>query len=60
MPESLQNRAMDIAHDHQGIVKTKAMVREKVWFPGIDQMVEDKVKTCMACQANVPQPTGSH
>ena len=36
-------------------MKTKAMVREKVWFPGIDQMVEDKVKTCMACQANVPQ-----
>ena len=31
MPESLQNRSVDIAHEgHQGMAKTKAMITEKV------------------------------
>ena len=30
---------------HQGIFKTKSLLREKVWFPGIDQMVENTVRT---------------
>ena len=25
------------------VVKTKRLIREKVWFPGIDKMVKDKV-----------------
>ena len=33
------------AHEgHQGIAKTKALLRKKVWFPGIDSAVEKKVK----------------
>ena len=44
-----------LAHvGHQGIVKTKCLIREKVWFPGIDKMVKDKVDNCLACQAVVP------
>ena len=39
---------------HQGIVKTKSLIREKVWFPGIDKMVKDKVDNCLACQAVTP------
>ena len=35
IPTSLQQKAIDLAHDtHQGLVKTKALLREKVWFPG--------------------------
>ena len=53
LPEVLKAKALDIAHrSHQGIVKTKAMLREKVWFPGIDKMIEDKIKTCIPCQAS--------
>ena len=52
LPHSLQNKAVDRAHtDHQGIVKTKMLLREKVWFPSIDKLVEEKVKTCLPCQA---------
>lgn len=52
LPRSLQSQAVDLAHvGHQGIVKTKRLLREKVWFSGIDTLVEEKVKNCLACQA---------
>ena len=52
LPHSLQTKAVDLAHTgHQGIVKTKMLLREKVWFPSIDKLVEEKVKTCLPCQA---------
>ena len=45
--ESLQNRSVDIAHEgHQGMAKTKAMIREKVWFPFIGTLIEDKINSC--------------
>jgi hypothetical protein len=49
---SLTEKIIDIAHQgHQGIVKTKALLREKVWFPGIDKAVERKITNCIPCQA---------
>ena len=37
VPEILQQRVIDLAHEgHQGIAKTKSLLREKVWFAGID------------------------
>ena len=55
VPSKLRERAVALAHvGHQGIVKTKSLIREKVWFPGIDKMVKDKVDNCLACQAVTP------
>ena len=52
IPRSLYQRAIDIAHEnHQGLSKTKALLREKVWFPGIDDLVQKTVQSCIACQA---------
>ena len=52
VPESLRERAVRLAHSsHQGIVKTKALIRETIWFPGIDRMVEQKVENCLSCQS---------
>ena len=31
------------------------LLREKIWFHGIDKMVEHRVKSCMPCQASVPE-----
>ena len=51
IPESLQQRAIDLAHDtHQGLVKTKALLREKVWLPGIDRLVKETIDHCIPCQ----------
>lgn len=55
IPRSLQQRAIDLAHEgHQGIVKTKQLVREKVWFPHIDRLVETKIQSCLACLSTTP------
>jgi hypothetical protein len=52
IPASFTARVVDLAHQaHLGIVRIKRLIRSKVWFPGIDAMVESKVKTCMGCQA---------
>ncbi|KAL8562268.1 hypothetical protein ACOMHN_037224 [Nucella lapillus] len=55
IPRSLQQRVINIAHEgHQGIVKTKQLLREKVWFPHIDRQVKDAVKSCLACLSTIP------
>ena len=55
IPSALQERVVDLAHEgHQGIGKTKALLREKVWFPCMDKLVETKVKSCLACQIATP------
>ena len=51
IPPLLQKQVVDLAHiGHQGIVKTKMLLREKVWFPGLDQLVESKISSCIACK----------
>jgi hypothetical protein len=56
VPRSLRNLTVDLAHTgHQGIVKTKTLIRSHVWFPGIDGLVERKVTRCLSCQTNAPK-----
>ena len=46
IPSALQERTLKLAHEsHLGIVKTKAMLRGKVWWPGIDEAVENLIIT---------------
>ena len=53
IPSSLQLKVMKIAHEgHQGISKTKSLLRTKVWFSSMDRKVEDLIKECAACQFN--------
>lgn len=55
MPATLCQKTIAIAHQaHQGIVKTKQCIREKVWFPRIDRFAGDTVKSCIPCQASHP------
>ena len=47
LPEALQNRAVKIEHaGHQGIVKTIALLREKVWFKNMQPLVKENIKNC--------------
>ena len=53
IPKELQRRVIDIAHKgHQGIVRTKQLLRHHVWFTGIDRYVEETVQKCRKCQVN--------
>ena len=41
IPAQLRRRTLQLAHEgHQGIVRTKQFLREKVWWPGIDRDIE--------------------
>ncbi|XP_033121880.1 uncharacterized protein K02A2.6-like [Anneissia japonica] len=53
IPKSLQQRAVDIAHKgHQGVIKTKQLMRMKVWFHGLDHMAEETIASCLPCHAS--------
>lgn len=55
IPETLQHTVIQLAHEgHQGIVRTKQLLREKVWFVNIDKKVKEFCKRCIPCQASVP------
>ena len=65
IPTSLRKRVLNIAHEsHQGIVKTKALLREKVWWPHIDEDVESIIRSCIPCLSvapdSSPEPMKSH
>ena len=47
IPTSLRMRIIHIAHEgHQGLVRTKSLLRQKVWFSGIDALVQKVVGEC--------------
>ena len=57
LPTALRNKAVEIAHEgHQGIERTKSLIRSKLWFPRINEMVENTVKACFACQVTNVEP----
>ena len=59
LPKTLQRQAIDIAHQgHLGIHKTKALLREKVYWHSLNKDVKETVGACFACQAVVSNPTG--
>ena len=62
VPTVLQEKVILLAHEgHKGLVKTKQLLREKVWFPGIDQLTKRMIQTCLLLrqansQDNYPVP----
>ena len=57
LPTALRNKAVEIAREgHQGIERTKSLIRSKLWFPRINEMVENTLKACFACQVPNVEP----
>ena len=56
VPTLLRDKIVEIALEgHQGIVRTKQILRAHVWFPGIDDHVQKLVLRCIPCQAVTPE-----
>ena len=50
IPQSLRGEMLERAYEeHLGIVKTKARVREVIWWPGMNNQVEQLVSSCETC-----------
>ena len=63
IPVPLRSRVMKEIHEgHQGIVKSKAIARSFVWWPGIDKDIETYVRNCEQCalHQNNPKPISLH
>ena len=44
IPSTLRDKVVTLAHKgHQGIVRTKQLLRSTLWFPGMDRMVEKEI-----------------
>lgn len=51
MPENLWKQTIVLAHEGlQGMVRTKARLQEKVWWPQTDKQVEELIRACYSCQ----------
>lgn len=50
VPTGCREQVLRELHEpHMGIVKTKAMARSYVWWPGVDEAIESQCKTCAIC-----------
>ena len=48
----MQQKVIQLAHEgHQGIVKTKQLIRSTMWSPEIDAAVQEAVERCLPCHA---------
>ena len=53
---------LDLAHEgHLGMVRMKQRCRETVWWPGIDQNIEEMVRACVRSGKSLqPRPVPLH
>ena len=60
IPKNLQQLTLQIAHSqHQGIQKTKNLLRQKVWCPTLNHDFEEFIKHCHPYQVNTPPKSHS-
>ncbi|XP_063385411.1 uncharacterized protein K02A2.6-like [Cydia fagiglandana] len=60
IPEACREIVLRELHEpHMGVVKTKAMARSYVWWPGMDEAIEARCRACDACAAVAPAPPAS-
>ena len=56
LSQSLWKRTIKLAHEvHQGMVRTKARLRQKVWWPHMDKQVNEFIRACHPCQLVGPR-----
>ena len=57
IPPQGQSRMIENLHEmHPGICRMKSLARSYMWWPKIDQAIENKVQKCQPCQVNRKSP----
>ena len=53
VPQSLQSEMLSRIHEaHLGIVKSKQLARDLLFWPGMTSQIEEMIKQCPTCQMN--------
>lgn len=63
VPPQGRKKVLELLHDtHPGIERMKRLARSYVWWLGLDAEIEEKVKSCHACQRsrNTPEVAPMH
>ena len=63
VPQKLRQDVLELLHTaHQGVVAVKALARSYVWWPRINDEIEEATKACKACQdsRNLPAKSKPH
>ncbi|XP_021340098.1 uncharacterized protein K02A2.6-like [Mizuhopecten yessoensis] len=63
IPPAYRERLLADLHDqHIGICRMKALARSYLWWPGLDQEIEQQVSACSVCQSvrNLPATAPLH
>ena len=57
VPPKGRLKVLEVLHEaHPGTSRSKALARSYVWWPGLDQEIEEQVKRCGKCQQNQRTP----
>ncbi|XP_033121564.1 uncharacterized protein K02A2.6-like, partial [Anneissia japonica] len=57
VPLKLRQSVLSLAHEtHQGMVRTKQVLRDKYYWPKVDANVESNIRNCSACEINQALP----
>lgn len=57
LPTELRHKAVSLAHEgHQGMSRSKTLIRSKLWFPGLNERVENVARNCLPCQSTYAGP----
>ena len=52
VPQALRENIVDMAHEtHQGIVRTASIIRDRYWWPRMDEQIKHKVQHCAVWNA---------
>jgi hypothetical protein len=55
---NMRQWVVELGHEgHMGTNAIKRLLRTRVWFPGMDKMVEQRTEECLECQASVKTPS---
>ena len=58
IPSTMRKQVLDNLHKaHQGVLRTKQRARLTVYWPGIDNDIENLILTCRHCQDHLPSHT---
>ncbi|XP_053619962.1 uncharacterized protein K02A2.6-like [Plodia interpunctella] len=57
VPDECRERVLRMIHEpHMGIVKSKALARSYVWWPGVNEDVERLCRECAVCASQADAP----
>ena len=59
IPSRGRVKVLEVLHEgHPGITKMKGLARSVVWWPGLDEDLKKRVKSCATCQQHQKSTTG--